>query len=330
MDDRRLDLPPGYTAFPLRERGDAFAHACAIAGKEGAGPSCTSAATTWSSSRRCWSPTSRSFRRVGHSSPACMRWPTPSRRIARPNARSRSAGRTRSCSTADWWAAGVSPGPKARRKIHSRLAGLGCILRSVDLSHVEAGFHAGATSLVAEGFDLVDVDLIAESFSRHLMTAFDLWNEKGFRAVGEQYLERLVKKKAGERRINTNGDLLTSLSGSGRPAGSLVIAGGARRGRVARPRRRCAEAGMSAMMLPRAIRLDPSDTFIFERAAEPGEWAVSGALLFAGCDPEAMGRRHAFRSGFWASARSAFRRTRPSVPQARRSARRLSPRWRTA
>lgn len=54
------------------------------------------------------------------------------------------------------------------------------------------------------------------------------------------------------------------------------------------------------MKLPRAIRLDPSDTFIFERAAEPGEWAVSGAFLFAGCDPETMGtkERHAVRSGF--------------------------------
>ena len=37
MDERRLDLPPGYTAISLRESGDAFAHACAIAGKEGAG-----------------------------------------------------------------------------------------------------------------------------------------------------------------------------------------------------------------------------------------------------------------------------------------------------
>lgn len=54
------------------------------------------------------------------------------------------------------------------------------------------------------------------------------------------------------------------------------------------------------MKLPRVIRLDPSDTFIFERAAEPGEWAVSGGFLFAGCDPEAMPtkERHAFRSGF--------------------------------
>jgi len=34
------------------------------------------------------------------------------------------------------------------------------------------------------------------------------------------------------------------------------------------------------MKLIRTIRLDPSDTFVFERAAEPGEWAVSGAFAF--------------------------------------------------
>jgi hypothetical protein len=34
------------------------------------------------------------------------------------------------------------------------------------------------------------------------------------------------------------------------------------------------------MKLLRTIRLDPSDTFVFERAAEPGEWAVSGAFVF--------------------------------------------------
>ena len=33
------------------------------------------------------------------------------------------------------------------------------------------------------------------------------------------------------------------------------------------------------MKLLRTIRLDPSDTFVFERAAEPGEWAVSGAFM---------------------------------------------------
>src|SRR6267154_571677 len=34
------------------------------------------------------------------------------------------------------------------------------------------------------------------------------------------------------------------------------------------------------LKLPRTIRLDPSDTFVFERAAEPGEWAVSGVFVF--------------------------------------------------
>ena len=54
------------------------------------------------------------------------------------------------------------------------------------------------------------------------------------------------------------------------------------------------------MKLPRTIRLDPSDTFVFERAAEPGEWAVPGAFAFATMDVAHLEgkRRAAFRSGF--------------------------------
>jgi hypothetical protein len=53
------------------------------------------------------------------------------------------------------------------------------------------------------------------------------------------------------------------------------------------------------MKLLRTIRLDPSDTFVFDRVAEPGEWAVSGAFIFADADPEALdGKpRAAFRGG---------------------------------
>jgi Family of unknown function (DUF6505) len=56
------------------------------------------------------------------------------------------------------------------------------------------------------------------------------------------------------------------------------------------------------MKLLRTIRLDPSDTFVFERAAEPGEWAVSGAFMFADADPDNLAgkARAAFRSGFLA------------------------------
>ena len=54
------------------------------------------------------------------------------------------------------------------------------------------------------------------------------------------------------------------------------------------------------LKLPRTIRLDPSDTFVFERAAEPGEWAVSGAFVFWDRDPAALAQKQrvALRSGF--------------------------------
>lgn len=54
------------------------------------------------------------------------------------------------------------------------------------------------------------------------------------------------------------------------------------------------------MKLLRTIRLDPSDTFVFERAAEPGEWAVTGAFVFSDADPQSLqGKaRTAFRAGF--------------------------------
>lgn len=54
------------------------------------------------------------------------------------------------------------------------------------------------------------------------------------------------------------------------------------------------------MKLLRTIRLDPSDTFVFHRAAEPGEWAVCGTFVFWNADLSALeGKARArFRAGF--------------------------------
>ncbi|GEP12181.1 hypothetical protein MMMDOFMJ_0394 [Methylobacterium gnaphalii] len=54
------------------------------------------------------------------------------------------------------------------------------------------------------------------------------------------------------------------------------------------------------MRLPRTLRLDPSDTFVFPRAAEPGEWAVTGSFLFLDVETTGLSPkdRAAFRSGF--------------------------------
>lgn len=53
------------------------------------------------------------------------------------------------------------------------------------------------------------------------------------------------------------------------------------------------------MKLLRTIRLDPSDGFVFARAAAPGEWAVAGGFMFWDVDPEDLEgkERTAFRSG---------------------------------
>ena len=55
-----------------------------------------------------------------------------------------------------------------------------------------------------------------------------------------------------------------------------------------------------AMKLLRTIRLDISDAFIYERVAQPAEWAVPGGFMFWDRDPARLeGRaRQAFRAGF--------------------------------
>jgi hypothetical protein len=52
--------------------------------------------------------------------------------------------------------------------------------------------------------------------------------------------------------------------------------------------------------LLRTIALDPSDAFVFEQAAEPGDWAVSGAFRFCDRDPAGLTGKEkaAFRGGF--------------------------------
>ncbi|MBO6518670.1 MAG: hypothetical protein JJ900_17375 [Rhodospirillales bacterium] len=54
------------------------------------------------------------------------------------------------------------------------------------------------------------------------------------------------------------------------------------------------------MKLPRTIRLDPSDARVFARAAEPGEWAVTGTFAFVDAVPGELDNKTqlAFKSGW--------------------------------
>lgn len=80
----------------------------------------------------------------------------------------------------------------------------------------------------------------------------------------------------------------------------------------------------SDVKLLRTIQLDISDTFVFEHAAAPGEWAVSGAFMFAGQDiARLQGKaRTAFRAGFLgveSFGRSSLAQVVEATPQDRRN-----------
>ena len=64
------------------------------------------------------------------------------------------------------------------------------------------------------------------------------------------------------------------------------------------------------MKLARTIRLDVSDANVFARAAEPGEWAITGTFAFADADPILWGNKEkiAFRDG-WLGTESFGRST---------------------
>ena len=218
--EQTLDLPPGYTLVALRELGDAFAHGCEIAAEAGAGT------LVWvrrydlvefavvlepgeplASARRAF------FAGMNAVADAISAHCPPERQVAFdwPDAIRFDAGLLGGARLG--W-----PGDCAETEVPGWLV-FGVILRAADMAHIEEVQAASGVSLLGEGFAMVDVDAIIESFARHLMTAFDRWNERGFEAIARDYLERLPKHKAGERRaIDRNGDLLVRQpTGSGPP-----------------------------------------------------------------------------------------------------------------
>ncbi|MFZ2158456.1 MAG: biotin/lipoate--protein ligase family protein [Bradyrhizobium sp.] len=221
-----LDLPPGYTLVALRELGDAFAHGCAIAPEAGAGTlvwvrryDLVEFAVVLEPDEPLVSARRAFFAGMNAVADAIAAHCPPEREV-----------------NFDWpdairFDGGLLGGARlgipadcAEDDIPAWLV-FGVILRAADMAHVEEAQAASGVSLLSEGFEMVDTDAIIGSFARHLMTAFDRWNERGFEAIARDYLARLPKRKAGERRaIDANGDLLVSLpAGSGPPGRNSLV-----------------------------------------------------------------------------------------------------------
>src|SRR5258705_6806417 len=215
--EQTLDLPPGYTLVALREYGDAFAHGCDIAAEAGAGT------LIWvrrydlvefavvlepdeplTSARRAFFAGMNAVADAiaAHCPPerdVCFEWPDAIRFDAGLLGGARLG-----------W-----PGDCGEADVPAWL-GFGVILRAADMAHIDEVRAASGVSLLGAGFEMIETDAIIGSFARHLMTAFDRWNERGFEAIAKDYLERLPRGKAGERRgIDVNGDLLLGPSAGG-------------------------------------------------------------------------------------------------------------------
>jgi biotin-(acetyl-CoA carboxylase) ligase len=89
----------------------------------------------------------------------------------------------------------------------------GAMIRTVSMSEDEPGLHPLAAALEEEGFTDFTAGTLVESFARHLMVHTDAWQEHGFGAVAKEYLQRLPRETGVRREIDENGDLTVRHSG---------------------------------------------------------------------------------------------------------------------
>jgi Biotin/lipoate A/B protein ligase family len=212
------NLPPPFSLVTLREIGDAFAHAQAIAPEAGAGTLVHVGRFDLSEFAVVLEPDEplASARRAFHvcmvalydallvhappERPIEIRWPDAifvdgglvgGGRLAWP------AG-TAESSVPDWLVFGAS-------------------IRLVALSQEEVGLRPLATALEQEGFDDVGSGRLVESFARHLMRALDSWRAGELAAVTRQYVDRLQLEKGAVPSLAREGDLLVRWRGKAEP-----------------------------------------------------------------------------------------------------------------
>ncbi len=213
-----LDLPPPFSLVSLREIGDAFAHAQAIAPEEGAGTLVHVGRFDLSEFAVVLEPDEplASARRAFYICmvalyDALLAYAPPERAIdiRWPDAIHVDAGLVGGGRLG--WPAGT-----AETAVPDWLV-FGASVRLVSLGKEEAGLRPLATALEAEGFDDLGSGRLVESFARHLMLALDAWRAGELAAVTRQYLDRLRVEKGAVPALSREGDLLVRWRGKAEP-----------------------------------------------------------------------------------------------------------------
>jgi hypothetical protein len=209
--ERKLDLPPVYELVRLREAGDAFAHACAVAEARGAGT------LVWvgrydlvefavvlepeeplaSARRAIYAGTNAlADALVAHAPPRQMvafDWPD----AIRLDGVLLGGGRL-------GWPAGVR-----ERDVPAWLVFSGMVRTSAHRGG-ESGLRPFNGALDELGFEAIDSGEIVASFARYLMSGLHEWSDAGFAPLAQRWLDRLRQKDGARFRLADNGDLLVS------------------------------------------------------------------------------------------------------------------------
>lgn len=213
-----LALPPPFTAIRLREVGDAFTHAVAIAPEKGAGTLVHVGRFDLAEFAVVLEPDEPLLkaRRTFYAGMAALAdalaahaQPDTSITIDWPDSLLVNQGLVGGGRLA--W-----PHDIAEDQTPEWLV-FGGMIRTVSMSGVEPGLNPLVTALEEEGFTDVMSTHLVESFARNFMRIVDSWQESGFAAVTNSYIERLPREQGARRDIDENGDLML------RPMGKVDV-----------------------------------------------------------------------------------------------------------
>ena len=211
MDRRVPVLPPGFSLVSLREAGDAFTHAQAIAGEAGAATlvwvrrfDLVELAVVLEPDAPLASARLAHYLGMNALADALAVHCPPERPIVFrwPDALFYDTGLIGGGRTA--WPQGT-PADAVPDWIV-----FGGMIRASSRVDWESGARSGGVAMDEEGFEGVEpVDLV-ESFARHLMLGVHEWTTKGPRATCKRWLERLEKPLGLRQGIAPDGDLIVS------------------------------------------------------------------------------------------------------------------------